>query len=401
MTASTSNDVHFNPYDHELVANPYPLYRRMRDEAPLYYNEELDFFAVSRFHDTSRVLQDFKTFSNAKGNILEIIRANMEVPSGTFIFEDPPVHPIHRKMLSRLFTPKRIAALEPKIRDFCVRALDPLVGQGHFDFIEDLGAQVPMRAIGMLLGIPESEQEAVRDTVDAALRTNAGEPMATDELLIDGDAFGHFIDWRAQNLTDDIMSQLIQAEFEDEHGVVRRLRREEIISYVTVLAGAGNETTGRLIGWAGSTLAEHPDQRQELVENLSLVPNAIEELLRLEPPGPFMCRYVTRDVEILDTTVPEGSVMMTVMASANRDHRRYENAETFDVHRKDIQHLTFGGGIHFCLGNALARLEGVVALEEVLKRFPTWDVDLDAATLSPTSTVRGWESLPVTTPSKA
>lgn len=394
-----SSDVHFDPYDHELVVDPYPVYRRLREEAPLYYNEALDFYAVSRFEDVSRILLDHETFSSAKGDILEIIRADMEIPSGLLIFEDPPVHPIHRKMLSRLFTPKRIAALEPKIRDFCVRALDPLVGKGGFDFVADLGAQVPMRAIGMLLGIPESAQETVRDLVDASLRTEAGEPLAQEQLLLDGAALGEYVDWRATNPSDDIMSQLIQAEFTDETGTVRRLTRDEVVIYVTVLAGAGNETTGRLIGWAGKTLADHPDQRQELAEDPSLIPNAIEELLRLEPPGPFFCRSVTRDVEVHGTTIPAGSVMMAILAAANRDDRRYEDAERFDIHRKNIQHLSFGGGIHFCLGNALARLEGVVALEELLKRFPTWDVDLAAAKLSPTSTVRGWETLPVTTPS--
>ena len=394
----SSTDVHFDPYDHELVVDPYPLYRRMRDEAPLYYNEPLDFFAVTRFADVSRVLQDFETFSSAKGDILEIIRADMEMPSGVLIFEDPPMHPIHRKMLSRLFTPKRIAALEPKIRDFCVKALDPLVGRGGFDFIADIGAQVPMKAIGMLLGIPESEQETVRDMVDAALRTEAGTTMAPDQFLFDTDAFGQYVDWVYENPSDDIISQLIRAEFVDEKGTTRTLTRDEVMVYVTVLAGAGNETTGRLIGWAGKTLGDNPDQRQALVENPALIPNAIEELLRYEPPGPFMCRWVTKDVEVLGTTIPRGSVMMAILAAANRDERRYEDAEKFDVRRGDIEHLTFGGGIHYCLGNALARLEGIVALEEILKRFPTWQVDMDAARLGPTSTVRGWETLPVTTP---
>jgi cytochrome P450 len=391
------SEVHFDPYDHALVADPYPLYRRMREEMPLYYNDELDFYAVSRFEDVSRTLLDHTTYSSAKGDILEIIRADMEMPSGVLIFEDPPVHPIHRRMLSRLFTPKRIAALEPKIRDFCVRALDPLVGQGGFDFVADIGSQVPMRAIGMLLGIPESEQEAVRDIVDASLRTESGETMSHEGMtLFDSDTLGQFVDWCRDNPSDNIISQLIHAEFEDETGTTRRLTREEVVTYVTVLAGAGNETTGRLIGWAGKYLADHPDQRHVLVEDHSLIPNAIEELLRLEPPGPFMCRYVTRDVEVLGTTITQGSVLMAILASANRDDRRYERAEEFDIRRQDIQHLTFGGGIHFCLGNALARLEGVVALEEILKRFPTWEVNLDAAKLAPTSSVRGWESLPVT-----
>jgi len=399
MTASTTGTdaVHFDPYDHGMVLDPYPVFARMREEAPLYRNEALDFYAVSRYDDVSAVLQDHQTYSSARGDILELIQADIEYPPGVLIFEDPPIHPIHRRILSRIFTPKRIAALEPEIRNFCVRALDPLVGSTGFDVIADLGAQVPMRAIGMLLGIPESEQEAVRDAVDESLRTESGKPMNQDQLLVDGEAFTQYVDWRADNLSDDIISQLIQAQIEDETGTVRGLSRQEIVTYVTVLAGAGNETTGRLIGWATKLLADHPEQRAELAADHSLIPGAIEEILRLEPPGPFFCRYVTRDVEWHGTTVPAGSVLMAVLAAANRDPRRYQDPDGFDIHRR-VAHLSFGGGIHFCLGNALARLEGRVVLEEMLKRFPTWDVDLSAARMSPTSTVRGWESLPVRIP---
>ena len=166
-----------------------------------------------------------------------------------------------------------------------------------------------------------------------------------------------------------------------------------------MVAGAGNETTTRLIGWAGKVLAEHPDQRRELVEDPSLIPKAIEELLRFEPPAPHVARYVTRDVEYYGQTVPEGSVMMMLVGAANRDHRHFPpDGDVFDIHREPRQHLAFGVGTHFCLGSALARLEGRVALEEMLKRFPEWDVDLDNAHLSPTSTIRGWESMPAFIP---
>jgi cytochrome P450 len=165
-----------------------------------------------------------------------------------------------------------------------------------------------------------------------------------------------------------------------------------------VIAGAGNETTTRLIGWAGKVLADHPDQRRELVEDPSLVKGAIEELLRFEPPAPHVGRYVAKDVEHHDRTVPEGSVMLFLVGAANRDDRRFPDGDRFDIHRDPSGHLAFGFGLHFCLGAALARLEGRVALEEVLKRFPEWDVDWSGARLSPTSTVRGWEALPVVVP---
>ena len=397
MTSTTA--VSYDPYDVVINADPYPAFRRLREESPLYYNAQYDFFAVSRYDDVEQGLKDRETYISGRGAILELIRADLEMPPGVFIFEDPPVHTVHRGLLSRVFTPKKMNALEPRVREFCAASLDPLVGAGRFDFVADLGAQMPMRVIGMLLGIPEEDQEAIRDHVDASLRTEAGKPMksSVDDAL-SGAIFADYIDWRAEHPSDDLMTELLNAEFVDETGSTRRLTREEILTYVTVIAGAGNETTTRLIGWAGKVLAEHPDQRRQLVDNPALVPNAIEELLRFEPPAPHVARYVARDVQHYDRTVPEGSVMLFLVGSANRDDRRYGNGDTFDIHRDIGQHLTFGFGTHFCLGAALARLEGRVALEEVLKRFPEWDVDWSAAKLSPTSTVRGWETLPVVTP---
>ncbi len=195
------------------------------------------------------------------------------------------------------------------------------------------------------------------------------------------------------------MTELLFAEFEDETGTTRRLTRDEVLVYVSVLSGAGNETTNRLIGWMGKVLAEHPDQRRELVEDPSLIPNAVEELLRFEPPTPHVARYVTRDVELHGTTVPAGSAMLCLSGSANRDERQYPDPDRFDIHREIGQHLTFGYGIHYCLGANLARLEGRIAMDEVLKRFPEWEVDEANARRAPTSTVRGWDALPVVTAS--
>jgi len=393
-----TTDAAYDPYDVAINADPYPAFRRLREHAPLYYNEQYDFFAVSRYDDVERGLKDRETYISSRGAILELIKAEIEMPPGVIIFEDPPIHTMHRGLLSRVFTPKKMNALEPQVREFCAASLDPLVGSGRFDFVADLGAQMPMRVIGMLLGIPEQDQEAVRDHVDASLRTEAGEPMTTSlDSILSGEIFSDYIDWRAQHPSDDLMTELLNAEFEDETGTTRGLTREEILTYLTVIAGAGNETTTRLIGWGGKVLAEHPDQRRELVEKPALIPNAIEELLRFEPPAPHVARYVARDVEHYGETVPEGNVMLFLVGSGNRDDRRFPNGDTFDIHRDTAGHLTFGFGTHFCLGAALARLEGRVALEEVLKRFPQWDVDWSGAKLSPTSTVRGWETLPVVT----
>jgi cytochrome P450 len=395
MAPSSGDHVHYDPYDVEIDADPYPTFRRLREEAPLYHNEEYDFWAVSRFEDVERGLVDWGTYISGRGGILELIKAGIEMPPGVLIFEDPPRHTVHRGLLSRVFTPRKMAALEPQIREFCAASLDPLVGGDSIDFVADLGAQMPMKVIGMLLGIPESDQETIRDASDKTLRTEAGKPMRySEEDFISGKLYADYIDWRAEHPSDDLMTDLLNAEFEDETGTVRRLTRQEVLTYVSVVSGAGNETTTRLIGWTGKVLSDHPDQRRELAADPSLIPNAIEELLRFEPPAPHVGRYVQSDVEVHGQVVPEGSAMLFLVGAANRDHRRFPDGDTFDIHRQVGQHLTFGYGIHYCLGAALARLEGRIALEEVLARFPDWEVDTEAARMATTSTVRGWETLP-------
>src|SRR5262249_35432277 len=213
--------------------------------------------------------------------------------------------------------------------------------------------------------------------------------------IANGEMFAEYIEWRSQHPSDDLMTALLTAEFEDETGATRTLTRPEVLTYTQVLAGAGNETTGRLIGWLAKVLADHPDQRRDLVADRSLLSKTIDETLRYEPTGPHVARYVAEDVEYYGTTVPKGSAILLLVGSANRDERRYETPDVFDLHRDDVQHRTFGYGLHYCLGANLARLEGRVALDELLDRFPEWDVDEDNAKLAPTSTVRGWESLPL------
>jgi cytochrome P450 len=397
MTAT--DRAYYDPYDFEIDADPYPIWKRLRDEHPLYVNEKYDFFALSRFADVEAASKDWRTYSSARGTVLELLKAEIEIPPGSIIFEDPPDHDLHRGLLSRVFTPRRMAEIEPKVREFCARALDPKVGTGGFDFIADLGKQMPMRTIGMLLGIPEEDQEAVRDRSDASLRLEDGSAMPTPNFdAADTSVFEDYLDWRVDHPSDDVMTELLQGEYEDLDGERKHLTREQVLGFIGLLASAGNETTTRLIGWTGKVLAEHPEQRAELVEDRSLVPNAIEELLRYEPPSPVQARYVTKDVEHHGTTVPEGSAILLLTASANRDERQFADADRFDIHRQIDHHLSFGFGPHFCLGAALARLEGRVALDEVLNRFPEWEVDADNAVQARTSTVRGWEALPVLTP---
>jgi len=391
MTTST---LYYDHYDVTIYADPYPVYRRLREESPLYYNDKHGYYVLSRFADVERGLTDPATFISGRGAVVELIKSGLEIPPGVIIFEDPPIHTIHRRLLSGVFTPRKVLALEPAIREFTARSLDPFIGSRDFDFVADLGAQMPMRVIGMLLGIPEDDQEEIRTHIDDNLRTEAGKPMRNSGAVPSGEIFADYIDWRAGHPSDDLMTDLLQAEFEDETGTRRRLSRGEILTYVTVIAGAGNETTNRLIGWTGKVLADHPEQRRELAADPGLIPNAIEELLRYEPPAQHIARYVARDVELDGQLVPEGSIMLLLAGSANRDDRHYPDGDRFDIHREASATLSFGRGIHFCLGAALARLEGRTALEEMLKRFPDWEVDTERATLASTSTVRGWESLP-------
>lgn len=390
---------YYDPYDFDIDTDPYPVWKRLRDEQPLYYNEQYEFWAVSRFDDVERALVDWRTYSSAKGTVLELIKAGLEIPAGSIIFEDPPAHDLHRGLLSRVFTPRKMAAIEPQVREFCARSLDPLVGAGGFDFIADLGAQMPMRTIGMLLGIPEQDQEALRDQMDESLRLADGEMPDVDRYrgAPPTSAMEEYIEWRAAHPADDVMTELLRAEFDDTAGVRRRLSRTEVLNFVNLLAAAGNETTTRLIGWTGKLLADHPDQRSEVAADRGLVNNTIEEILRFESPSPVQARSLTTDVELYGELVATDSTVLLLNASGNRDERRFPDADRFDVHRRIDHHLAFGYGAHFCLGAALARLEGRVALDEVLERFPTWEIDEDHAEQARTSTVRGWERLPVLT----
>jgi cytochrome P450 len=401
MSTVQAPDVYFDPYDVGINADPYPVYERLREEAPAYYNERYDFWALSRHEDVEQALVNWQVFTSTRSDILDIIKADITLPGGVIMFEDPPVHAMHRGLMSRVFTPRRMAELEDQIRAFCVRALDPLVGSDGFDIIDELARVMPMRVIGMLLGIPEQDQVAVRNKTDHNLRTVPGQPMQIQEdKVASGELFEDYIDWRAEHPSDDLMTHLLNAEFEDEMGERRTLTRAEVLTYTSVIAGAGNETTGRLIGWLAKCLAEHPDQRRQVVDDRALLPRVIDETLRFEPTGHSTARCTVQDIELHGVTIPAGSPVLLIAASANRDPRRYVNPDAYDIQRQDIQHLTFGFGLHFCLGANLARLEGRVALDELLNRFPEWDIDYDNISLAPTSTVRGWEHMPLLLPSR-
>lgn len=400
MTDTSAIELYYDPFDSVIDDDPYPVWKRMREEAPLYYNEKYNFYALSRYEDVARELPNWQTYRSGRGTTADILFANIEVPPGILLFEDPPLHDLHRRLLSRVFTPRRMLAVEDLVRGFCVRELDPLVGAGGFDFIADLGAMMPMRTIGYLLGIPEADQEKIRDRSVANIELSTdSDPAAVDANIFANSIalFAEYIEWRASHPSDDLMTELLRAEIDEPDGTRRPLSRTEVLAYTAMIAGAGNETTARLIGFMGQLLSDHPEQRRELVADPSLIPGAIEETLRFEPPSPVQARYVARDAEQYGRVVPEGSFMLLLNGSANRDPRRFADPDRYDIHRQAGGHLSFGQGLHFCLGSALARLEARVAFEEVLKRWPDWEVDYANAQRAHTASVRGWARLPVVT----
>lgn len=386
--------LYYDPYNVEIDADPYPTYRRLRDKAPVYYNEKFAFWALSRFDDVENALRDIDNLSSAKGDILEVVKAEPVMPMGVFINEDPPLHTVHRLLVSRAFTPRKLQAIEEQVRAFCAACLDPLVGGDRFDFTLDLGAEMPMRVVGILVGIPDELQRSVRRVAGARLRNKPGEPLpVSKDNYFNGNMFRDYVDWRRDNPSDDLVTELLNVEFADVSGQQRKLDPDELLVFLGVIANAGTETVGRLFGWLGKLLGEHPDQRRKLAEDPSLIPGAVEEVLRFEPPVQNIARYVANDVEYHGKRIPAGSALLLMDASANRDERRFDDPDRFDIGR-NANHLSFGRGTHFCLGASLARLEGRVALEEILKRWPDWTIDIDGARRAPTATVRGWDSMP-------
>ena len=253
MAGMSTAELYYDPFDFDIDDNPYPVWKRMRDEAPLYYNEKHNFYALSRYQDVARELPNWQTYRSGRGTTADILFNNIEVPPGILLFEDPPLHDLHRRLLSRVFTPRRMLAVESLIRGFCERALDPLIGEGGFDFIAHLGALMPMQTIGYLLGIPEQDQESIRDTnvsfIEIAAGRTPGEvnPKLFEESIA---LFAEYIEWRAANPSDDLMTELLRAEVDEPDGTRRPLSRTEVLAYTAMIAGAGNETTTRQIGRA-------------------------------------------------------------------------------------------------------------------------------------------------------
>ncbi len=393
-------ELYWDPFDTEIDTDPYAIWQRLRDEAPVYRNEKYDFYALSRFADVEAAHRDPKTYSSAHATVLELMTPEPST-SGQMIFLDPPEHTRLRTLVSRAFTPRRIGAIEDRVRELCCELLDARLGSDGFDYVEDFGAQLPSRVISSLIGVPSDEREEMRQLIDQVFHIEPGVGMINDvsfeaQLQIHKRLMRWLAD-RDANPIDDMLTDLVHAEITDDTGALRRLTRHESADFANLLIGAGTETVARFLGWAAVLLAAHPDQRADLGERPELIPNAVEEVLRFEAPSPVQGRWTTCDVEVAGEIVPKNSKVLLLTGSAGRDERKYPNADRFDVHREFDHHVSFGYGIHFCIGAALARMEARIALEETLKRWPAWDVDHDGCVRLHTSTVRGWSKVPITT----
>jgi cytochrome P450 len=397
VTTETS-EIYWDPFDIEIDTDPYDIWRRLRDDHPVYRNDRFDFWALSRYDDVEAAHRDPRTFSSAHSTVLELMGPN-PIGSGQMIFLDPPDHTRLRSLVSRAFTPRRIGALEERVRELCRDFLDAAGASGRFDYVQDFGARLPAMVIASLLGVPLEDQNRVRGLIDQVFHIEPGVGMINDvsfaAMLELHTYLSAQLEARITAPRDDMLTDLVEAEIVDDEGTTRRLTLEEGAVFANLLISAGTETVARLLGWAAVVLDENPDQRAELAADPSLIPNAVEELLRYEAPSPVQGRWTTAEVTVAGTTIPVDSKVLLLTGSAGRDERKYPDADRFDIHRSFDSHVAFGYGIHFCLGAALARMEGRIALEETLSRFPEWKVDLDNANRLHTSTVRGWINVPI------
>lgn len=385
----------YDPYSYQIDEDPYPVYRWMRDEAPAYRNERLDFWAFTRFDDCHEALLDWRTYSSAHGTVLELM--DEEVGGPLIIFMDPPRQTRLRNLVSKAFTPRRIAELEPRIREIATGYLDGLVGSGRFDVVKEFTAKLPMDVISTLLGIPASDRDMVRGWSNDVLHRDPDSPgisargfAAMQQLM---QYFDGALAERRSRPRDDMMTLLTQSEFVDERGERSRLSDEEIKAFFNLLATAGNETVTKLLATAFYWLARFPDQRRLLVERPDLGENAVEEVLRFDPPSQYQGRVLTRDVEIHGCRIPRGAKLLIINAASGRDERKYPDPDRFDVQRRFDLHLNFGYGQHICLGKSLARLESTIAHQEFLRRFPEYEVAADGIERMHSSNVRGFSGL--------
>jgi cytochrome P450 len=390
--------VELNPFSYDFHEDPYPTYRWLRDHAPLYRNEPLDFWALSRFEDVMSAFVDWETYSSAEGTLLERLDPTYLEMTPMMIFLDPPRHDRLRKLVSRAFTPRRVAALEPFMRDIAVRLLEPLAVAGGGDFVKDFSTPLPMEVIFTLLGVPDADREQLREWMEIALTRDPDSPdtppQALEAMMTSMRYWYRLLAELRRHPNDGLICALFEAEIETDDGRPTRLTDGEIVGFCALLGGAGSETTTRLLGDAAVLLARHRDEYAKLLAEPARIPAALEEVLRHSGPTHYTARTLTRDVEWYGRRVPKGDRILLLIASANRDERQYSDPDRFDIGRVIPTMITFGQGVHFCLGASLARLESRVAMEEFAKRFPRYTVDESRCERVHMSNVHGFASVP-------
>jgi cytochrome P450 len=387
-----------NPFSYEFHDDPYPTYAWLRDHAPLYYNPDLDFYALSRFRDVLAASQDWRTYSSAEGTLVERLDPRMFEATPMMIFMDPPRHDRLRGLVSSVFTPRRIAALEPFIRSLATNLLDRLVADGGGDFVKDFAAPLPMEVIFTMLGVPPPDRRQLRGWMDQALERDRDTAIVPPRAI---EASMHLMRyWYAliQDLrrqpNDALICDLLGAAIKDDAGIESGLTDGEIVGFCSLLGAAGNETVTKLLANAAVLLARHPGEYAKLRADPQRIPNAVEEVLRYAPPSQYQGRALTRDVEWYGQVVPAGARILLLTGAANRDEREYPRADQLDIDRPISVPLGFGHGVHFCLGAALARLESRVAIEEIARRFVRYEIDESRCVRVHMSNVHGFESVP-------
>jgi cytochrome P450 len=389
-----------NPFAYEFHDDPYPTYRWLREHAPLYRNEALGFHALSRFKDVVAASADWQTYSSAEGTLVERMDPALFEATPMMIFTDPPRHDRLRKLVNRAFTPRRVADLESFIYATAARLLDRLAERGGGDFVKEFSALLPMDVIFSMLGVPQNDRRQLRAWMDVSLERDHDTPAiparAIEGMLNTGQYWFELVPSLRRQPNDGLISALFDAEIANDHGGSSGLTDGEIVGFCQLIGAAGNETVTKLLANAAVLFARHPAEYARLRADRTLIPNAVEEVLRYTSPSQYQGRTVTRDVEWYGTTVPKGTRVLLLTASANRDEREFRDPDRFDIDRTLSTALGFGYGVHFCLGASLARLESRIALEELVGRFPHYQIDESRCVRVHMSNVHGYESVPFT-----
>lgn len=395
----TKPQVVFDPFSEEYFNDPYDIYLRMQDEAPVYYSEEHDFYALTRHADVAGALKDHETYSSSRGCDLSMVRSE-EGPQKSIIFMDPPEHRVFRSLVNKAFTPRAIQAQKATVEEQIDRFLSQ-ADPDNFDVIQDFSGPFPVEVITRMAGVPEEFRQQVRHWIDTALSREPGNIGYTEvgmKANIDsGIYYYRLAQERRQNPQDDMISRLIAAEIEGEDGKVRTLDDVEIAGFTSLLGGAGAETVTKLLGSAIVTFARNPEQWQKLLDDRSKIPAAVEEMLRFDGPVHYNVRFTLREAHLHGTTIPAGKPVFLMKAAANRDPRAFTDAHRFDIDRDrtESQNLGLGYGIHSCLGAALARLETAVALDRLLDFMPRYEVVWDGLERVQMQNVAGYHHVPV------